>query len=193
MFHTSDGRKVIENLDEFDDAREVVAGLAAEYQACERPDYVSLYQSSSCLHASSADAADMCCFGMQCKGDTRVHRGLAFYDTISFHRHLQMLLAIVLYVPLLCSLSCCQQCMFSKVISANIKTDHHVTESIISLCECADREGKWRWSCTIHVRCHRHTNSCPLMWSSQHVLCGDSSHSAGSPSCSGCEFAFGRG
>lgn len=41
MFHTSDGRKVIENLDEFDDAREVVAGLAAEYQACERPDYVS--------------------------------------------------------------------------------------------------------------------------------------------------------
>ena len=42
MFHTSDGRKVIENLDEFDDAREVVAGLAAEYQACERPDYVSL-------------------------------------------------------------------------------------------------------------------------------------------------------
>ena len=42
MFHTSDGRKVIENLDEFDDAREVVQGLAAEYQACERPDYVSL-------------------------------------------------------------------------------------------------------------------------------------------------------
>lgn len=42
MFHTSDGRKVIENLDEFDDAREVVSGLAAEYAACERPDYVSL-------------------------------------------------------------------------------------------------------------------------------------------------------
>lgn len=41
MFHTSDGRKVIENLDEFDDAREVVSSLAAEYQACERPDYVS--------------------------------------------------------------------------------------------------------------------------------------------------------
>lgn len=40
MFHTSDGRKVIENLDEFDDAREVVASLAAEYQACERPDYI---------------------------------------------------------------------------------------------------------------------------------------------------------
>lgn len=50
MFHTSDGRKVIENLDEFDDAREVVAGLAAEYQACERPDYVSLMQ--SCMEKS---------------------------------------------------------------------------------------------------------------------------------------------
>ena len=47
MFHTSDGRKVIENLDEFDDAREVVAGLAAEYQACERPDYVSPVQQHS--------------------------------------------------------------------------------------------------------------------------------------------------
>lgn len=43
MFHTSDGRKVIENLDEFDDAREVVSSLAAEYQACERPDYVSSF------------------------------------------------------------------------------------------------------------------------------------------------------
>lgn len=67
MFHTSDGRKVIENLDEFDDAREVVAGLAAEYQACERPDYVSLCQSSCCLHTISADAVDLCCLGMQCK------------------------------------------------------------------------------------------------------------------------------
>jgi hypothetical protein len=74
MFHTSDGRKVIENLDEFDDAREVVAGLAAEYQACERPDYVSLCQSSSCLHTSSADAKDLCCFGMQCKGETHAQR-----------------------------------------------------------------------------------------------------------------------
>lgn len=53
MFHTSDGRKVIENLDEFDDAREVVAGLAAEYQACERPDYVSalrLMNMRLCMH-----------------------------------------------------------------------------------------------------------------------------------------------
>lgn len=48
MFHTSDGRKVIENLDEFDDAREVVHGLAAEYQACERPDYVSLFLDLLC-------------------------------------------------------------------------------------------------------------------------------------------------
>lgn len=47
MFHTSDGRKVIENLDEFDDAREVVSSLAAEYQACEQPDYVS-YSANSC-------------------------------------------------------------------------------------------------------------------------------------------------
>ncbi len=67
MFHTSDGRKVIENLDEFDDAREVVAGLAAEYQACERPDYVS--QLVSCLYTSSADSVDLCCFGMHCKAD----------------------------------------------------------------------------------------------------------------------------
>ena len=49
MFHTSDGRKVIENLDEFDDAREVVSGLAAEYQACEQPDYVSVCSKSHAL------------------------------------------------------------------------------------------------------------------------------------------------
>lgn len=30
------------NLEEFTDAREVVAELAAEYEACERPDYVSV-------------------------------------------------------------------------------------------------------------------------------------------------------
>ena len=50
MFHTSDGRKVIENLDEFDDAREVVSSLAAEYQACERPDYVSSSSVSVCCN-----------------------------------------------------------------------------------------------------------------------------------------------
>jgi hypothetical protein len=27
-------------MDEFNEAREVVAGLASEYEACERPDYV---------------------------------------------------------------------------------------------------------------------------------------------------------
>ena len=54
MFHTSDGRKVIENLDEFDDAREVVSSLAAEYQACERPDYVSHTHSCCALSLCSA-------------------------------------------------------------------------------------------------------------------------------------------
>lgn len=40
MFHTSDGRKIQENLDEFDDARQVVSALSAEYEACEHSDYV---------------------------------------------------------------------------------------------------------------------------------------------------------
>ena len=40
MFHTSDGRKTAESLDEFDDARQVVAALSAEYEACEHSDYV---------------------------------------------------------------------------------------------------------------------------------------------------------
>jgi tubulin gamma len=40
MFHTTDGRKVLENLDEFDDAREVVEALSKEYEACESPDYI---------------------------------------------------------------------------------------------------------------------------------------------------------
>ena len=30
-----------ENLDEFDDSREVVQSLVEEYKACERPDYAS--------------------------------------------------------------------------------------------------------------------------------------------------------
>jgi hypothetical protein len=37
-------------LDEFLDAKEVVAGLAAEYEACERSDYVS---GCSCWRSSS--------------------------------------------------------------------------------------------------------------------------------------------
>lgn len=64
MFHTSDGRKVIENLDEFDDAREVVAGLAAEYQACERADYVSLLcviNMQSCMEKSMRITCKDCC------------------------------------------------------------------------------------------------------------------------------------
>ena len=40
MFHRMEGKKSIEILDEFDDAREVVAALAAEYEACEKPDYL---------------------------------------------------------------------------------------------------------------------------------------------------------
>ena len=40
LFHRLEGKKTIEILDEFDDAREVVAALAAEYEACEKPDYL---------------------------------------------------------------------------------------------------------------------------------------------------------
>ena len=40
MFHTMDGRRQVENLEEFDDAREVVEALSREYEACERPDYI---------------------------------------------------------------------------------------------------------------------------------------------------------
>lgn len=83
MFHTSDGRKVIENLDEFDDAREVVAGLAAEYQACERPDYVSLLcmiNMQSCMDTSMRITCKDCRrIGLWCKDngkDTGVRRPL---------------------------------------------------------------------------------------------------------------------
>ena len=40
LFHTLDGRRTVECLDEFDDAREVVVGVAAEYEAAEAGDYV---------------------------------------------------------------------------------------------------------------------------------------------------------
>lgn len=40
MFHRIEGRKTVENLEEFDDAREVVKALSDEYEACERPDYI---------------------------------------------------------------------------------------------------------------------------------------------------------
>ena len=40
LFHTLSGRATVECLDEFDDAREVVVGVAAEYEAAEAGDYV---------------------------------------------------------------------------------------------------------------------------------------------------------
>lgn len=40
MFHTGSGKNIVENYEEFDDAREVVASLSAEYEACEQPDYI---------------------------------------------------------------------------------------------------------------------------------------------------------
>ena len=40
MFHTGSGKNQQENYEEFDDAREVVASLSAEYEACEQPDYI---------------------------------------------------------------------------------------------------------------------------------------------------------
>ena len=58
-FHTMDGRKVVENLEEFEDAREVVASLSAEYEACERPDYIerALGGPSAAAHAGPPTAA----------------------------------------------------------------------------------------------------------------------------------------
>lgn len=55
MFHTTDGRKMVENLEEFDDAREVVEALSAEYEACERPDYIERTTTAAATTAA-ADA-----------------------------------------------------------------------------------------------------------------------------------------
>ncbi len=41
MFHSGEGRDRQQNLDEFDDARETVAVLSAEYRAAEHRDFVS--------------------------------------------------------------------------------------------------------------------------------------------------------
>jgi hypothetical protein len=41
LFHTGEGRHAQQNLDEFDDARETVASLSAEYRAAEHRDFVS--------------------------------------------------------------------------------------------------------------------------------------------------------
>jgi hypothetical protein len=41
LFRTGEGRHAQQNLDEFDDARETVASLSAEYRAAEHRDFVS--------------------------------------------------------------------------------------------------------------------------------------------------------
>lgn len=65
MFHTSDGRKIQENLDEFDDARQVVAALSAEYEACEHSDYVRSATDTWVLNLSPVPLpglwSDPCC------------------------------------------------------------------------------------------------------------------------------------
>jgi tubulin gamma len=60
MFHRIEGRKTVENLEEFDDAREVVKALSDEYEACERPDYIeragrSMMTSSTPPTSAAAD------------------------------------------------------------------------------------------------------------------------------------------
>lgn len=55
MFHTETGKTVVENYEEFDDAREVVASLSAEYEACEQPDYIERSRTVA-GHPSSASA-----------------------------------------------------------------------------------------------------------------------------------------
>lgn len=58
LFHTGDGRRTQQNLDEFDDARETVASLSAEYRAAEHRDFVSALQPllliPTCLQGSAA-------------------------------------------------------------------------------------------------------------------------------------------
>lgn len=51
MFHTGSGKNQQENYEEFDDAREVVASLSAEYEACEQPDYI---ERARATHPTSA-------------------------------------------------------------------------------------------------------------------------------------------
>jgi tubulin gamma len=46
MFADAKGQLV---MDEWDEAREVVAGLAAEYEACEKADYVSAPRAWRCM------------------------------------------------------------------------------------------------------------------------------------------------
>ncbi len=43
LFRSGEGRDAQQNLDEFDDAREAVAALSAEYRAAEHRDFVSAF------------------------------------------------------------------------------------------------------------------------------------------------------
>lgn len=54
MFHTGSGKNQQENYEEFDDAREVVASLSAEYEACEQSDYIERSRTAASHPASAA-------------------------------------------------------------------------------------------------------------------------------------------
>lgn len=56
MFHKVEGRKTVECLDEFDDAKEVVSALSAEYEACESADYITR-AAGHAPHAAATSAA----------------------------------------------------------------------------------------------------------------------------------------
>lgn len=53
MFHT--GKNQAENYEEFDDAREVVASLSAEYEACEQADYIERARATGPPLTAAAD------------------------------------------------------------------------------------------------------------------------------------------
>jgi hypothetical protein len=59
MFHTTVGgsSRIQENLDEFDDARQVVASLSEEYEACEHADYVRHAAHGLAAHPHAPSAA----------------------------------------------------------------------------------------------------------------------------------------
>ena len=49
MFHSTNNGRIEADLSEFNDAEEVVRGVAQEYEACESADYVSGCASALCL------------------------------------------------------------------------------------------------------------------------------------------------
>lgn len=57
LFHTGEGRGVQQNLDEFDDARETVASLSAEYRAAEHRDFIERSMSGPGSTTSSAPSS----------------------------------------------------------------------------------------------------------------------------------------